>query len=51
MTRERVILHMGQLYPGQTFSFPLMRQWEQNLAKSGIFKVDPENGGFERARP
>ncbi|MCI0456475.1 MAG: outer membrane protein assembly factor BamA [Gemmataceae bacterium] len=44
VTRDRVIRRVIQLEPGQTLSFPLVRQAERDLARLGIFKVDPGEG-------
>jgi outer membrane protein assembly factor BamA len=40
-TKMSVILDQVGLYPGQTLSYPMIRQAEKNLARLGIFKYLP----------
>jgi outer membrane protein assembly complex protein YaeT len=44
-TRDNVILRQIPLYPGQILSYPDLRVAEKNLAKLGIFEMDPTKGG------
>jgi outer membrane protein assembly complex protein YaeT len=45
VTKDNVILRQLQgIYPGQTLSYPEMRQAERNLARLQIFEVKPEQG-------
>ncbi len=44
VTKDRVIRRLINLYPGQTLQFPQIRQAERELARAGIFKIDPQNG-------
>ncbi|MBY0229362.1 MAG: BamA/TamA family outer membrane protein [Gemmataceae bacterium] len=41
-TDQRVILRQLPLYPGQTLSFPELRQAERNLARLNIFEASPD---------
>ena len=43
-TRDDVIRKAIQLYPGQLLLYPQLKLAERNLAKLGIFNVDPEQG-------
>jgi outer membrane protein assembly complex protein YaeT len=45
VTKDRVIRRLIPLYPGQTLSYPLLRQAEADLARSNLFETDPEKGG------
>ncbi|MCC6420188.1 MAG: outer membrane protein assembly factor BamA [Gemmataceae bacterium] len=44
VTKDRVIRRVLQLYPGQTLSFPAVRQAEKDLMRLGIFETNPEKG-------
>jgi hypothetical protein len=44
VTKDWVIRQVVGLYPGQVFRFPELRLAERNLARLGIFRVDPEKG-------
>ncbi|HEY8503236.1 MAG TPA: BamA/TamA family outer membrane protein [Gemmataceae bacterium] len=44
VTRDNVILRQVPLYPGQILSYPDLITAEQNLARLGIFAVDPAAG-------
>ncbi len=44
VTKDRVIRRVLQLYPGQTLSYPLLRQGERDLARLGIFETNQEKG-------
>ncbi|MFQ3651524.1 MAG: outer membrane protein assembly factor BamA [Gemmataceae bacterium] len=41
-TADNVILRQLPLYPGQTLSFPDLRQAERNLARLNIFEMSPD---------
>jgi outer membrane protein assembly complex protein YaeT len=43
-TRQNVILRQVPLFPGQVLSYPALADAERNLAKLGIFEVNPETG-------
>src|SRR5438034_3619756 len=45
VTKQNVILRQVPLYPGQILSYPDIRVGERNLARLGIFEMDPEKGG------
>jgi outer membrane protein assembly complex protein YaeT len=44
VTKDRVIRRVLQLYPNDVLSFPHVREAERDLARLGIFKVDPGEG-------
>jgi outer membrane protein assembly complex protein YaeT len=44
-TRDNVILRQIPVYPGQILSYPDLRVAEKNLARLGIFEMDPSKGG------
>jgi len=44
VTRENVIRRQVPVYPGQVLEYPALAQAERNLAKLGIFEMDPEKG-------
>lgn len=44
VTRENVIRRQVPVYPGQILEYPALAQAERNLAKLGIFEMDPEKG-------
>jgi outer membrane protein assembly complex protein YaeT len=44
VTKDRVIRRVIPLYPGQPLQYPLLRQAEADLARMGIFEMDPEKG-------
>jgi len=48
VTKDRVIRHFLQFYPGQVLSLPAIRQAEKDLARSGLFELSPEKGGPPR---
>jgi outer membrane protein insertion porin family len=41
VTKSRVIYHFLDIFPGQTLSYPALKEGERNLARSGLF--DPED--------
>lgn len=41
-TKQNVILRQVPLYPGQTLTYPDLRQSEKNLARLGIFESSPD---------
>jgi RNA polymerase sigma factor (sigma-70 family) len=43
-TLQGAILKQVSLYPGQVLTYPDMQRAEQNLARTGLFVVDPGNG-------
>jgi RNA polymerase sigma factor (sigma-70 family) len=43
-TRQNVILKQVSLYPGQVLSYPDLQTAEKNLARTGLFVVDPGKG-------
>jgi general secretion pathway protein D len=43
-TRDEVILRAIDIYPGQVLRLPELRLAERNLARLGIFEMDPEKG-------
>jgi outer membrane protein assembly complex protein YaeT len=44
VTKDRVIRRLIPVYPGQTLSYPLLRQAENDLARSNLFETDAEKG-------
>src|SRR5262245_28246866 len=44
ITQDRVIREQVDLYPGQVLRYPELRLAERNLARLGIFKIDPGKG-------
>jgi len=44
VTQERIIRRVIGLYPGQVLYYPELRIAEANLARLGIFNVDPDKG-------
>jgi outer membrane protein assembly complex protein YaeT len=44
VTRENIIRRQVPLYPGQILEYPALAQAERNLARLGIFEMDPEKG-------
>lgn len=44
VTRQNVILRQLPLFPGQILSFPALRESERNLARLGIFEMNPATG-------
>jgi outer membrane protein assembly complex protein YaeT len=44
VTKDRVIRRLVPLYSGQTLSYPLLRQAENDLARSNLFETDAEKG-------
>lgn len=44
VTRQNVILRQVPVYPGQILEYPALAQAERNLARLGIFEMDPEKG-------
>src|SRR5260370_21779105 len=44
VTQERVIRRVIGLYPGQDLRYPELRIAENDLARLGIFHIDPDKG-------
>jgi outer membrane protein assembly factor BamA len=44
ITQDRVVREALDLYPGQELSYPALRLAERNLARLGIFEVNPAQG-------
>jgi outer membrane protein assembly factor BamA len=44
VTKDRVILHEINIFPGQLLTYPELKIAERNLARRNIFEVNPEQG-------